>query len=143
MLWWSWVAYAWLTSVIDPEEGVVRLAIFGAMAAFLVAALCVPEAFDDSALLFACAYGVVRFAQIGLFARGQPRRPDAAPLGVSGLAGSTAVGVGLIAAASFFDGALQGAFWALALRLDMAEPFFFGSRGLEARTPATSPSGTG
>ena len=81
VLWWSWVGYAWLTSVIDPEEGVVRLAIFGAMAAFLVAALCVPEAFDDSALLFACAYGVVRFTQIGLFVAGQSRRSDAAPFG--------------------------------------------------------------
>ena len=39
-VWWSWVGYSWLTSVIDPEEGVVRLAIFASMAAFLVAALC-------------------------------------------------------------------------------------------------------
>ena len=22
VLWWSWVGYAWLTSVLDPEEGV-------------------------------------------------------------------------------------------------------------------------
>ena len=29
MLWWAWVGYAWLTSVIDPEEGAVRLVIFG------------------------------------------------------------------------------------------------------------------
>ncbi len=25
VMWWSWVGYAWLTSVIDPEEGAVRL----------------------------------------------------------------------------------------------------------------------
>src|SRR5918999_4374300 len=62
VLWWSWVGYAWLTSVVDPEEGIVRFAMFGAMAALLVAALCVPEAFDESALLFACAYGAVRVA---------------------------------------------------------------------------------
>src|SRR5439155_16536727 len=41
VLWWSWVGYAWLTSVVDPEEGVVRLAMFAAMAALLVASLCV------------------------------------------------------------------------------------------------------
>ena len=23
VLWWAWVGYAWLTSVVDPEEGVV------------------------------------------------------------------------------------------------------------------------
>src|SRR3954447_16467811 len=60
MLWWSWVGYSWLTSVVDPEEGVVRLAIFVAMAALLVAALCVPGAFEDTALEVACAYTVVR-----------------------------------------------------------------------------------
>src|SRR5438094_8912436 len=45
LLWWAWVGYAWLTSVVDPEEGVVRLAMFGAMAGLLVAALCVPHGF--------------------------------------------------------------------------------------------------
>src|SRR5215208_7944889 len=50
VLWWSWSGYAWLTSLVDPEEGVVRIAMFGAMAAFLVAALCVPHAFDNAAL---------------------------------------------------------------------------------------------
>ncbi len=37
ILWWAWVGYAWLTSVVDPEEGAVRLVIFAAMAALLVA----------------------------------------------------------------------------------------------------------
>src|ERR671919_1434395 len=60
VLWWSWVGYAWLTSVLDPEEGGVRIVMFAAMAALLVAALCVPDAFEDDAFLFACAYGVVR-----------------------------------------------------------------------------------
>jgi low temperature requirement protein LtrA len=66
VLWWSWVGYAWLTSVVDPEEGVVRFAIFAAMAALLVGALCVPEAFGDLALLFAGSYAVVRVAHIVL-----------------------------------------------------------------------------
>src|SRR3954469_8915995 len=44
MLWWAWTGYAWLTSVIEPEEGAVRIAIFGAMAGLLIVALCVPEA---------------------------------------------------------------------------------------------------
>ena len=129
VLWWSWVGYAWLTSVVDPEEGVVRLAIFGAMAALLVAALCVPEAFDENALLFAVAYGVVRIAQLVLFlaaSRGDPQLRSAV---LAGLVGSTALGLGLLVAASFTDGALQGGLWALALALDMAGPYFFGSEG--------------
>src|SRR6185369_13374528 len=43
LLWWAWVGYAWLTSVVDPEEGTVRLVMFAAMAAFLVTALAVPD----------------------------------------------------------------------------------------------------
>ena len=42
LLWWSWVAYAWFTSVLDPEEGAVRIVIFAVMAAFLIVALCIP-----------------------------------------------------------------------------------------------------
>jgi low temperature requirement protein LtrA len=128
VLWWSWVGYSWLTSVVDPEEGVVRFAIFGAMAGLLVVALCVPEAFDDRALLFACAYGVVRAAHIVLFVVASGDTPELRR-SVWGLAAGTATGVGLLLAASLADGALQGGLWALALLLDMGEPYLFGSEG--------------
>jgi low temperature requirement protein LtrA len=128
VLWWSWVGYAWLTSVIDPEEGAVRLVIFAAMAAMLVAALCVPEAFGDAALTFAIAYAFVRIAHIGLFGLSSSDDPNLRK-SVIGLAGSTAVGVGLLLAAAFADGLVQGALWALALGLDMAGPAFFGVEG--------------
>jgi low temperature requirement protein LtrA len=128
VLWWSWVGYAWLTSVVDPEEGAVRLVMFAVMAALLVAALCVPDAFGNTALLFACAYGIVRFGQIALFLLAS-RDDPALRRSVSGLAGGTALGVGLLVAAAFTDGWAQGALWAVALLLDMGEPFLFGSEG--------------
>jgi low temperature requirement protein LtrA len=128
VLWWSWVGYSWLTSVVDPEEGAVRLVIFVAMAALLVVALCVPNAFGETALLFGCAYGVVRFSQIALFILASRDDPSLRQ-SVLGLAGGTALGVALIVAASAFDGALQGGIWVLALLLDMGEPFLFGSEG--------------
>jgi low temperature requirement protein LtrA len=128
VLWWVWVGYAWLTSVVDPEEGAVRIVIFAAMAALLVVALCVPEAFDGTGLLFACAYGVVRAAHIALFAiagRGDP----ALRRSVAGLAVSTGLGVGVLVVASATDGLLQGALWALALLLDVGGPYLFGAEG--------------
>jgi low temperature requirement protein LtrA len=128
VLWWSWVGYAWLTSVVDPEEGAVRLVIFAAMAAFLVAALCVPEAFDDSALLFACAYGVVRIAQIALFTLAS-RDDPALRSSVTGLAVGTAIGVGLLATAASAEGWVQGAIWALAIVLDVGGPYVYGAQG--------------
>ncbi|MDX6627457.1 MAG: hypothetical protein QOE56_2446 [Solirubrobacterales bacterium] len=128
VLWWAWVGYAWLTSVIDPEEGAVRLVIFAAMAALLIAGLCVPEAFGALALTFALAIGVFRVAHIALFMLASPD-DDALRHSVLGLAASTAVAVLLLAAASLFDGLAQGALWALAIFLDMAGPYFFGAAG--------------
>ena len=128
MLWWSWVGYAWLTSVVNPDDLTVRVAIFGAMAGLLVASLAVPEAFGDLGLLFAVAYGIVRAGQIILFIVASRDDPELRR-SVIGLAGGTAVGVGLLIAASFADGGLQLALWALALVLDAAEPYFFGSEG--------------
>ena len=55
-IWWAWAAYAWLTNTLNPEEGIVRIAMFGVMAAMLVAALAVPEAFDDHGVVFGVAY---------------------------------------------------------------------------------------
>ena len=67
VLWWCWVGYAWLTSVVDPEEDAVRLVIFAAMAALLVVGLAVPAAFEEAGLIFACAYAFVRLMHIALF----------------------------------------------------------------------------
>ena len=128
ILWWAWVGYAWLTSVVDPEEGAVRIVMFGAMAAFLVVALCVPEAFDSLALTFAIAYGVVRTCQILLFVLASEDDADLRS-SVIGLAISTAIGVTLLATASLLDGPAQGALWALALVLDAGGPYFFGAAG--------------
>jgi low temperature requirement protein LtrA len=128
VMWWAWVGYAWLTSVVEPEETLVRFAIFGAMAAFLVVALCIPEAFGDWALLLACAYAVVRLAHIALFMLASRDDPDLRQSTI-GLAWSTVIGSGLLIGAAFADGWLQGALWVVALAIDLGGPFFFGVEG--------------
>ena len=128
ILWWAWVGYAWLTSVIDPEEGAVRIVFFVAMAAFLVAALCVPEAFGDLGLTIAIAYGVVRVCHIFLFMLASADDPGLRR-SVIGLAVSTAISVALLVGAAALDGWAQGTLWALALLLDAGGPYFFGSEG--------------
>jgi low temperature requirement protein LtrA len=128
LIWWAWGGYAWLTSVVDPEQTLVRVVMFTAMAAFLVDAISVPQAFGDLGLLFACAYAVVRMAHIGLFVIASRDDPDLRH-SVVGLAMSTAVGVGLIVAASFFDGWVQAGLWILAIVLDFGGPYLFGVEG--------------
>jgi low temperature requirement protein LtrA len=128
LLWWSWVGYAWLTSVIDPEEGAIRIALFAAMAAFLIAAICIPEAFDDLALEFALAYGAVRIAHIVLFLLVSLENPSLRR-SVWGLGAGTALGVALLIAGSFLEPGAQAAVWSIALIFDMGEPYLFGSEG--------------
>ena len=128
VLWWAWAAYAWLTNTVDPEEGVVRLAIFGAMAAMLVVSLAVPEAFGDDALVFAVAYAVVRVAHLVLYALAGRGDPDL--LGaVARLVPGTVIGGTLLVAAAFLDGGAQAAVWAVALTADLAGPYLGGARG--------------
>ena len=128
LMWWGWVGYAWLTSVVDPEEGAVRLVIFGAMAGMLVVALCIPGAFGDDAVLFACAYAVVREGQIGLFLLAS-RNDARLRQSVWGLAGGTTLGVSLLIVGAVIGGGAQEVLWVIALALDMAEPYFFGAEG--------------
>jgi low temperature requirement protein LtrA len=128
LLWWSWVGYAWLTSVIDPEEGGVRIALFAAMAGFLIAGICIPEAFGNLATEFAIAYGAVRFAQNFLLAIAGRDDPSFRR-SVTGLSIGTAIGVSLLIVGSFLDPGLRAAVWGVALVLDMGEPYLFGSEG--------------
>jgi low temperature requirement protein LtrA len=130
VLWWAWVGYAWLTSVIDPEALAIRGVIFVAMAALLIVAICVQEAFGNLALTFALAIGVFRAAHIALFWLAGAEADDGdLSRSVTGLAVSTALAVGVLILASLFDGLAQGALWALAIFLDMAGPYLFGSEG--------------
>ena len=119
LLWWAWVGYAWLTSVVDPEEGGSRLVLFAAMAALLVTSLCVPDAFGDLGLTLAIAYGAVRVAHIALFVLASRDDPGLRH-SVLGLAVSTAIGVTILTVGSLLDGNGQLAVWAVALAFDMA-----------------------
>ena len=128
LLWWSWVGYAWLTSVVDPDEGAVRLVVFGVMAALVVASLAVPDAFGDLGLTLAVAYGVVRAGQIALFVLASRDDPGLRH-SVLGLAISTSIGVGILVGGSLVDGSTRLAVWSAALVLDMAGPLFIDTSG--------------
>ena len=121
VIWWAWVCYAWLTNLIEPEEGAVRLAMFGAMVALLVVALCIPEAFGDRALAFAIAYGVVRVGHLVLYLLAARDRPSLRRW-LLGYAASTTAVIGLLVGASFADGAVQAAIWCAVIALDWGVP---------------------
>jgi low temperature requirement protein LtrA len=128
LLWWSWVGYAWLTSVVDPDDTRARVVLFAAMAALLVTSLCVPDAFGDLGLKMAVAYASVRAAHIVLFVLGS-RDDKGLRHSVIGLAISSTIGGGVLIAGGLLDGNARLALWAVALVFDMSGPLFIDTSG--------------
>jgi low temperature requirement protein LtrA len=116
-IWWAWAAYAWLTNTLNPEEGVVRLAMFVVMAAMLVLALAVPEAFDEHGVIFGVAYLIVRSMHLALYALAARGDHDLAGAVLRMTPSSTISGV-LILGAGFTEGRERTALWLIALAID-------------------------
>lgn len=66
-LWLAWQSYAWLGTMVNLDDGAIRLAMLLVMGGMLAGALIVPDAFGDDAVLFAAAYAFVRVLQLVLF----------------------------------------------------------------------------
>ena len=128
LLWWAWVGYAWLTSVVDPDDGAIRAVIFGAMVALLIVSICVPGAFEDLALEFALAYAAVRLAHIGVFWIASVDDPGFRR-STTGLGIGTAVGATLLITGALLGGTWQAVLWVLAAVLDISEPYLFAPEG--------------
>jgi low temperature requirement protein LtrA len=116
-IWWAWAAYAWLTNTLNPEEGIVRIAMFGVMAAMLIAALAVPEAFDEHGVIFGVAYLIVRAMHLALYALAARGDHDLLGAVLRFVPSSTISGV-LILTAGFLEGDVQIALWVIALAVD-------------------------
>jgi low temperature requirement protein LtrA len=129
VLWWSWTGFAWLTSVIDPEEGAVRLLMFAASAGLVIVALCLPEAFGDRAVVFAVAYSTVRLGHLALYLTAS-REDRALHHSVLTLVGTTSLAIPILIVAAFFAGTTtQVVLWALAVVLDFGGPAVVGIDG--------------
>ncbi len=126
-LWWAWASYSWLTNSVNAEDGGMRAAMIAAMAAALVASLAVPGAFGDEALVFALAYAVLRMLHIVVYVLAAPTADVRAA--IERMAPGFVVFCGLLIAASFFDGWVQGAIWCVALVIHVVALWLTGVRG--------------
>jgi low temperature requirement protein LtrA len=124
-LWWAWNVYAWLTSAMDVDEGGVRLAMLASMAAMLVVALAVPNAFGDNAVLFGVAYLLVRVLHLILSviaARNDADRRSA----LLRFAPTALIGGSLLVLAGFLESDVRIAVWFIALAIDYLGPIVIG-----------------
>jgi low temperature requirement protein LtrA len=126
-LWWAWTAYAWLTNIVDPEEGVVGTALLVALIAMFVAALVVPGVFGEEGVLFGFAFLVVCAMHAALYALAGRGHPDL--LGaVLRLTPWTLLGATLILVAGFADGGRTW-LWIVALACSYVGGLLSGSTG--------------
>jgi low temperature requirement protein LtrA len=120
-VWWAWGAYAWLTNSLHSDDGIARIGLLSAMAVMVVAALAIPEAFGDDAVIFGVTYFLVRVLHIAVYTYGAPEVDARDAIGnlAPGLLGAPA----LLVVAGFLDGGAQAGLWIVALLLDYATPY--------------------
>jgi low temperature requirement protein LtrA len=120
-VWWAWGGYAWLTNALRSDDGIARFGLISAMAAMLIAALAVPEAFGDDAVLFGCAYFMVRALHIAVYTYGAPEVDTRNA--ILNLAPGLLAAPALLIFAGFLDGGAQAGIWIAALVLDYGTPY--------------------
>ncbi len=141
ILWWCWVGYSWLGSVVKSDEGMLRLGMLTAMTTMFVAALTIPEAFDDlpgglsGPVVFAGCYFVFRMLHLGLF---WISATDDAGLRAQLLRWTPAVlgGTVLLLVAAQTTGAIQTWLWVAALAVDYLGTALAGASGWRLHSAA-------
>ncbi|MQY17875.1 hypothetical protein NRB20_09420 [Nocardia sp. RB20] len=141
IMWWVWIAYAWLGNVVKADEGIARLALFGAMGAALIVAITIPEAFHDmpggwfGPLVFALAYLFIRLVHLVMFWCASAQDPQLRGQVTRWAIGSITIGTTLLIIAALNHGTTQLWLWIAAVAGDMAWTLFSGN---EWRVNSTS-----
>jgi low temperature requirement protein LtrA len=131
-VWWAWVCYAWLTNSSVETGSVARTLIFLAMSAILVAAVSLPGAFGDEAVLFGAALLVVRILHAVLFLM-SAREDHELRMAFVRLLPSLLTGPTLVLVAGFCDPPYREAFWLSAVAVDFGGPLAIGMGGFRVR----------
>jgi low temperature requirement protein LtrA len=129
VLWWAWVAYVWIGTTTDAEDGITRFVMLAAMAAMFVTALAAPQAFADYGLLFGVAYFTVRVLHVVMFRIVGREQPDVGAA-VARLAPGLLLGSGLLVVAGLLPaGGWRAALWLAAVAIDVGSPLLTGTEG--------------
>jgi low temperature requirement protein LtrA len=139
VLWWCWTGYAWLGNIVRADEGLIRVALFVTMGGVFVAAITIPEAFDDGPgglhgpTVFALCYLVMRLVHLFMFWIVSREDPELRGQ-VLRFVPSMAIGTTLLLIAAQTTGTTQTLLWLGALVGD-----YFGTALAGTRWRLTSP----
>lgn len=134
LLWWSWAPFSWLANQAHADEGLMRFGLSAVMVSIFIAALAIPEAFEDldgglhGPLVLALAYTAVRILHLVLYVyaagNDQPLRRQIAKLTVTAV-----LGAALVITGALLGGTAQTWFWLAGMVLDTALTFLISWHG--------------
>ena len=117
VLWYMYGGYAWLTNQVPPRRPPQQLLLLVGMAGFLVTAVAVSHAFDDTGVVVGFGYLVVVCVHLVLLSQ------SSASVGVKRLAPFNLASAALILAAGFVEGRQMYALWVAAFVLQAVTPY--------------------
>jgi low temperature requirement protein LtrA len=126
VIWWMYDGYAWLTNAAPPDRPIRRVFLLAAMAAFLVLALAIPDAFRGSGASFGIAYLAIVLIHAGLFASSGSQRVTRA---IFELARFNVLSASLVLAGGIAGGTAQYVLWALGFLAEWVTPLVIRSGG--------------
>jgi low temperature requirement protein LtrA len=126
-VWWAWGGFAWLTNALRSDDGIARFGLLSAMAAMLIAALAIPQAFGEDPVTFAVAYFAVRVLHIAVYTYGAPETDARAAM--ANLAPGLLSAPALLTLAALLGGTAQAILFVVALLIDYVTPYVRGVAG--------------
>jgi low temperature requirement protein LtrA len=116
ILFWMYGGYVWLTNTIPPVTPGRQLLLIAGMAAFLICALAIPNAFGDTGLAFGIGYLTVIIVHGFMYVR-------AVGVKAARFVPMNFLSAFMVIAASFVDGPTRYAFWILAIGVHVITSF--------------------
>src|ERR1051325_6352334 len=108
VLFWMYGGYVWLTNSVPPVTAGRQLLLFAGMAAFLICALAIPNAFQDGDVAFGVGYLIVIVVHSFMYVR-------AVGLKVARFVPMNFLAAGAILASGFVAGAARYWLWIAAI----------------------------
>jgi low temperature requirement protein LtrA len=116
VLFWMYGGYVWLTNSVPPITPVRQLLLIAGMAAFLICALAIPNAFQDTGVAFGIGYLIVILVHGSMYVR-------AVGLKAARFVPMNILSAATVIAAGFIDGPTRYLLWIMAIGLHVFTSF--------------------
>ena len=116
ILFWMYGGYVWLTNSVPPVTPGRQLLLIAGMAAFLICALAIPNAFQDTGLAFGIGYLIVILVHSFMYVR-------AVGLRVARFVPMNFISAAIVIAAAYADGSARYGLWFVAIAIHVFTSF--------------------